>query len=171
MPDGDTAGFRIKKLRSLLLFVHQHANNAWNTRTHDFSTVSSSLCASNGTDHTIMSNSYQVPDLAKLCSDHFELRANEHCRLVGEASCRWADEHAFLDKEERTVLPDVQVSLLASLCFPTCDIPQLRVATDLLTLLFYWQDKPAIMDAAPCQAAFRRYAITKRLQGKLGRES
>ena len=104
-----------------------------------------------------MPASFQIPDLAKLCSEHFELRANQHCRVVGDSTLRWVDEHGFLGEEERARLPEMQVALLAALCFPTCDMPQFQMASNLLVVLFHWHDRPEKIYDAACETAFQRF--------------
>lgn len=111
---------------------------------------------------TIMPTSFQIQDLAKLCSEHFEPRANQHCRVVNDATCRWVDEYGFLEEEERARLPDMQIALLAAMCFPTCDMPQLKTAEDLLMILFHWQDKPERVDEAADQAAFQKFVVVNK---------
>ncbi len=44
------------------------------------------------------------------------------------------------DEGRKAAYSGLQVGLLAALCFPTCNLPQLRLATDFLTLLFLWND-------------------------------
>ncbi|KAI0338727.1 terpenoid synthase [Trametopsis cervina] len=83
-----------------------------------------------------MPNNFQIPDLIKICGEHFETRVNQHCRAVGEATRRWIDEHAFLDERTRDALPGMQIELLASLCYPTCDMSQLRTTNDLSSVAF-----------------------------------
>ncbi|PSR74574.1 hypothetical protein PHLCEN_2v9751 [Hermanssonia centrifuga] len=86
--------------------------------------------------------SYQLPDLVALCGETFELRTNNHCRNATLASQKWAGEYGLLNEDEgrKAAYSGLQVGLLAALCFPTCDLPQLRLATDFLTLLFLWND-------------------------------
>ncbi|KAJ8087106.1 hypothetical protein PM082_005934 [Marasmius tenuissimus] len=85
-------------------------------------------------------SSYQLPDLLSLTRD-FELRTNRHCRNVVEASNKWfldlndeADAQV-LTEDERQHASGLKAGLLASLCFPTCDLPQLRLAADFIGLL------------------------------------
>lgn len=104
-----------------------------------------------------MPTSFQIPDLTKLCTSHdLELRANAHCRAVSAASLQ-----TFIglvkDEDEAERIRDMQLGLLAALCFPTCDMPQLRTATDLLMLLFWWWDRPEKVDGAAEEDAFSRY--------------
>lgn len=110
-----------------------------------------------------MPTSFQIPDLVKLCCNHpqFELRANQHCHAVSNATLRWVEENTFLcsSQEEREGLSDMQITLLAALCFPTCDMPQLRAASDLLTVLFWWHDRPERVDDVAGEAAFQRFVV------------
>lgn len=103
-----------------------------------------------------MPSSFRIPDLAKLCSEHFKLRVNQHCRAVSDASCQWVDGYHFLTEKECARLPSMQFALLAALWYPTCDVPQLRAATDLLVVLFHWHDRPEGMSEAS-EAAFGRF--------------
>ncbi|KAK7035380.1 hypothetical protein VNI00_011911 [Paramarasmius palmivorus] len=90
-----------------------------------------------------MSNSsYQLPDLLSLTRP-FDLRTNKSCRAVGIESEQWlADLGSELDYDETTLkaaelelVPKLKIGLLASLCFPTCDAPQLRLAADFWALI------------------------------------
>ena len=103
--------------------------------------------------------SYQIPDLPKLVGEPFQLRTNRHCRAVSEASQAWAEQQAFLDEDELQALPKTRLGLLASLCFTTCDVNQLRVATDFFTVLLHWWDR-GVQDEKG-QDAFRRYAFCR----------
>ncbi|KAF9236127.1 isoprenoid synthase domain-containing protein [Melanogaster broomeanus] len=78
--------------------------------------------------------SVQLPDLLSICST-FELRTNRHCRAVSQASERWlvASGVALRSLEWRAAKP----GLLAAACYPNTDAPQLRLITDLLSLLLY----------------------------------
>ncbi|TRM65174.1 hypothetical protein BD626DRAFT_487926 [Schizophyllum amplum] len=79
--------------------------------------------------------SYKLPDLLSLC-DPFELRTNRACRAVTAASESWlVDLPDALTERERDDLRHMKMGLLAALCFPTCDQPQLRLVTDFWTLL------------------------------------
>jgi hypothetical protein len=71
----------------------------------------------------------------------FKLQANKWCKEVTTASEKWFLENPELDDaarrvfEPRSTLHGTKSGLLASLCCPTCDIPQLRLVTDFLTVL------------------------------------
>lgn len=81
--------------------------------------------------------SYQLPDLVGLCGDSFELRSNPRCRDATAASLDWAEKHGLYKEEKKSTVEKQQLGLLASLCFPTCDFPQLKLVTDsmLFTVL------------------------------------
>jgi hypothetical protein len=87
-----------------------------------------------------MSPSYQLPDLLSL-SRAFELRTNRSCRPVTLASEAWLlalkgpELNHVLTRAESTTLSSKKAGLLAALCFPSCDLPQLRLLTDFLTIL------------------------------------
>ncbi|RDB21905.1 Alpha-muurolene synthase [Hypsizygus marmoreus] len=87
-----------------------------------------------------MSPSYQLPDLLSL-SRPFELRTNRSCRCVTIASESWLlslktpDFFDVLSESERRALSATKIGLLAALCFPGCDLPQLRFFTDFLSFL------------------------------------
>ncbi|KAJ7472059.1 isoprenoid synthase domain-containing protein [Mycena latifolia] len=79
--------------------------------------------------------SVQLPDLLSL-SRAFDLRTNRHCHAVTHASEQWfATQGHALTEDERASLRSLKIGLWASTCFPTSDLPQLRLATDFLTLL------------------------------------
>ncbi|KAJ7606736.1 isoprenoid synthase domain-containing protein [Mycena polygramma] len=81
------------------------------------------------------SSSVQLPDLLGL-SRNFELRTNRHCRTVTSASEDWfMTQQNILSDAEKAALTSLKIGLLASVCFPTCDSPQLRIAADFLTAL------------------------------------
>ena len=87
------------------------------------------------------SPSYQLPDLLSLTRT-FELRTNRFCRSATVASEAWllslkkADMHDALTEAEKTLLHTMKGGLLAAVCFPDCDLPQLRFLTDFLNMLF-----------------------------------
>lgn len=83
------------------------------------------------------SQSFQLPDLLNIIGS-LELRTNPHCRSSTDASEKWiCKEIHALSQSELTSLRAAKIGLLAGLCFPTCDAPQLRLLIDLMTLLFY----------------------------------
>ncbi|KAJ6558299.1 hypothetical protein B0H19DRAFT_1150717 [Mycena capillaripes] len=79
-------------------------------------------------------SSVQLPDLLSL-SRSLNLRTNRHCQAVTAASENWFMTQNILEEDERVALPSMKIGLWASVCFPTCDPPQLRLATDFLTAL------------------------------------
>lgn len=84
-----------------------------------------------------LSQSFQLPDLLGIISP-LELRTNRFCRFVTDASEKWfVEETNCLSQAELSYLRSTKFGLLAALCFPTCDAPQLRLLTDFLTMLFY----------------------------------
>ena len=98
---------------------------------------------------TLSSVSIQLPDLPTL-TRAFELRANKACRSVSLASeacflnpnpASEPDNNFILSRTERALLPSVKIGLLSSLCFPTCDPPQLRFLTDFMTLLTFTHER------------------------------
>ncbi|KAJ6552048.1 isoprenoid synthase domain-containing protein [Mycena vulgaris] len=77
----------------------------------------------------------QLPDFLRL-SRGFDLRTNRHCHAVTSASEEWvAAQPDALDDDERATLRCMKIGLWASCVFPTCDLPQLRLTADFLTLL------------------------------------
>ncbi|KAF8196959.1 hypothetical protein BJ912DRAFT_1056047 [Pholiota molesta] len=83
------------------------------------------------------SQSFQLPDLLNIIGS-LELRTNPHCRSSTDASEKWiCKELHALSESELTSLRAAKIGLLAGLCFPTCDAPQLRLLIDFMTLLFY----------------------------------
>jgi hypothetical protein len=109
-----------------------------------------------------MPNSFQLPDLTQICSEHFELRVNQHCSVVGKESLRWLEDLGFFvdDKAHEQFLA-AQLPLLAALCYPTCDLTQLRVVTDCLTMLFYgFHHSQSVNDGAR-QIGLERYAVLR----------
>ncbi|KAJ2917302.1 hypothetical protein MD484_g3148, partial [Candolleomyces efflorescens] len=88
--------------------------------------------------------SFQLPDLLALTSS-FPFRVNRNCKFATDGSEGWFlsqrssdddDDGPVLSQNEREVLRSVKYGLLASLCSPTSDGPQLRVLTDFLSLVF-----------------------------------
>ncbi|KAJ2929519.1 hypothetical protein H1R20_g7579, partial [Candolleomyces eurysporus] len=86
--------------------------------------------------------SFQLPDLLALTSS-FPFRVNRNCKFATDGSEGWLlsqstgnDNGPELSQNEREVLQSVKYGLLASLCSPTSDGPQLRVLTDFLSLVF-----------------------------------
>ncbi|EDR02543.1 uncharacterized protein LACBIDRAFT_309500 [Laccaria bicolor S238N-H82] len=87
-------------------------------------------------------NSFQVIDLIAL-TDDFDLHTNHSCRFASESSQKWLSNLTDTDNgtpvlspRERSGITSMKMGLLAALCFPRCDAPQLRLLTDFLTLLF-----------------------------------
>ncbi|KAJ7235641.1 isoprenoid synthase domain-containing protein [Mycena haematopus] len=81
------------------------------------------------------STSVQLPDLLSL-GRAFELRTNRHCHAVTSASENWfMTQQNILTDDEKAGLRSMKIGLWASVCFPTCDSPQLRLATDFLVAL------------------------------------
>jgi hypothetical protein len=88
---------------------------------------------------TIMphSHSFQLPDLLSIVGS-LELRTNPHCRFVTDGYENWiSGEPDILTANELTYLRSTKLGLLAALCFPTCDVPQLRILTDFIATIFY----------------------------------
>ena len=84
-----------------------------------------------------LSHSFQIPDLLGTISP-LELRTNRFCRFATDTSEKWFFEQTnCLSPTELSYLRSTKFGLLAALCFPTCDAPQLRLLTDFLTILFY----------------------------------
>ena len=82
-------------------------------------------------------HSFQLPDLLSIIGS-LELRTNPHCRFVTDRSERWiSGEPDMLTANELTYLHSTKLGLLAALCFPTCDVPQLRILTDFILTIFY----------------------------------
>ncbi|KAF7335541.1 hypothetical protein MVEN_02208000 [Mycena venus] len=81
------------------------------------------------------STSVQLPDLLGLGRE-FELCTNRHSHTVTSASEKsFITEENGLSDTEKAGLRSMKIGLWASACFPTCDPPQLRLATDFLTAL------------------------------------
>ncbi|EIW74280.1 terpenoid synthase [Coniophora puteana RWD-64-598 SS2] len=93
--------------------------------------------------------SVQLPDLLSLTSA-FELNANRQCKSVTLGSEAWLADVGLLpptsaepanssDVEWKTrngcTWRALRIGLWASVCFPRADAPQLRIATDYLSLL------------------------------------
>jgi hypothetical protein len=82
-------------------------------------------------------HSFQLPDLLAIIGS-LELRTNPHCRFVTDASEKWlSGEPDMLTANELSYLHLTKIGLLASLCFPACDAPQLRILTDFLTAVIF----------------------------------
>ena len=86
--------------------------------------------------------SFQLPDLLALTSS-FPFRVNRNCKFATDGSEEWFlaqntsnEDGPVLSQSERGVLRSVKYGLLASLCSPTSDGPQLRVLTDFWSLVF-----------------------------------
>jgi len=84
---------------------------------------------------------FQLPDLILLTDPlTYSLRVNQHCRAVSEASGAWLQSLGLdLDVDsinELGSLKGLKLGLLAALMFPACDPPQLRLLTDVLSLMF-----------------------------------
>ena len=84
-----------------------------------------------------LSHSFQLPDLLGIISC-LELRTNRFCPFATDTSENWfSKETNCISPAELSYLRSTKLGLLAALCFPTCDAPQLRLLTDFLTMLFY----------------------------------
>jgi len=84
--------------------------------------------------------SFQLRNFVALCGENFELQSNRHCRNASEAALRWAAECGFSTQEELKALPSQKLGLLASLCLPGCDYPQLLIVTKWLILTTHHLD-------------------------------
>ncbi|PFH45987.1 hypothetical protein AMATHDRAFT_8405 [Amanita thiersii Skay4041] len=85
------------------------------------------------------SASIQLPDLSSPIRP-FQLRTNSACRtttLASHSHFLTPNTNTPLTPTELTLLPTSKFALLASLCFPTCDPPQLLLLTNFLTLLTF----------------------------------
>ncbi|KAJ8522795.1 hypothetical protein ONZ45_g680 [Pleurotus djamor] len=88
--------------------------------------------------------SFQLPDIPSVIRD-FELHTSPYCRSVSDASEEWFRQthlaNSRLSKEEFEVedgkLRGIKAGLLAALCFPNYDAPQLRLLTDFLTVVVW----------------------------------
>lgn len=96
--------------------------------------------------------SYQLPELPSFFRS-FEVHTNRHCRNVSIASEAWLTRGGFggvvpatttasapINRRRnsgstRSRYRGAKIGLLAALCYPACDAPQLRLATDFLSLL------------------------------------
>ena len=80
--------------------------------------------------------SVHLPNFVDLLGDSFELHANVHCRAATTASLQWARTSGLVSSNQtdagNTEMAQAQYGLLASLCFPSCDYPQLVTAIDLM---------------------------------------
>lgn len=72
--------------------------------------------------------SYQLPDLPSLVRD-FELHTNPHCHAISLSGPGKSTD----DGRDEARLRGMKAGLLASLCFPTCDAPQLKLLADLMS--------------------------------------
>jgi len=117
-------------------------------------------------------SSIHIPHLISFC-DQFELRANPRCRSVTVAARKWALSSLALDEDERRGLPGLKLGLLASLCYPTCDSPQLLLTIQFMTLMVRWVDRATSLDAAVFDQIWGHLSRTshpawqKRFQGHL----
>ena len=93
------------------------------------------------------SASYQLPDVLEGCRS-LTLRTNHHCRSVTEASLKWLDTVPGISKDDLEYVNSAKFGLLASLCFPTCDAPQLQMVTDFWTL-FSVTNRRALRNSQP----------------------
>jgi len=86
-------------------------------------------------------HSFQLPDLLAIIGS-LELRTNPHCRFVTDSSEIWlSEEPDMLTANELSYLRSTKIGLLAALCFPACDAPQLRILTDFMTaVIFFWNE-------------------------------
>ncbi|KAI0919583.1 terpene cyclase [Taiwanofungus camphoratus] len=92
-------------------------------------------------------NSIRLPNLISFC-ENFELRTNRHCRAVTATSTEWALKNGLFDKHERCSFTGLQLGLLASLCYPTCDAAQLLLTTKFIVILHYWAGESLASDSA-----------------------
>ena len=89
-----------------------------------------------------MSNlSFQLPDLVALTSS-FPFRVNKNCKRATDKSEAWLlgtgspeFEPPLLLEEEKEILHSVKFGLLASLCAPAADPPQLQILADFWSLV------------------------------------
>ncbi|KAG9225377.1 hypothetical protein PLEOSDRAFT_1069096 [Pleurotus ostreatus PC15] len=72
--------------------------------------------------------SYQLPDLTSLVRD-FELHTNPHCHAISLTS----GPGKLINERDKACWRGMKAGLLASLCFPTCDAPQLKDLADIMS--------------------------------------
>jgi len=94
------------------------------------------MSISSETQPASQNHSFQIPDLLAIISS-LELRTNRHCKFATDASEKWIREANILSETDLSMLRSTKIGLLVSLCFPTCDAPQLRVLANCATLLQY----------------------------------
>ncbi len=81
--------------------------------------------------------SFHLPDLVALGGSNFELRTSRHCHQATVDTQKWSQ--TFLDPDEQELMTSLELGLLSSLCFPTCDFTQLVVITKFFVLLLHWK--------------------------------
>lgn len=92
------------------------------------------------------SASYQLPELASILRHRgYAVRANRNCKQVSDASLSWAQESQLKSDSPLRVLDlekikRAKLGLLSSAAFSSCDAFQLRVATDMWTLLYSFSE-------------------------------
>ncbi|KIK64099.1 hypothetical protein GYMLUDRAFT_40342 [Collybiopsis luxurians FD-317 M1] len=81
--------------------------------------------------------SYQLPDLLSLFQSYHDLSINKHCRSASLSSEEWVRGVAqeVIPPSICSGLPGMKLGLLAACCFPSCDLNQLILVTDLWTLI------------------------------------
>ena len=78
---------------------------------------------------SLSTQSYHLPDLLGIISA-IPLRTNSHCKPASQSSEKRLLDLGVLSQREAELVHPAKVGLLAALCFPTCDRPQLTLLSE-----------------------------------------
>ncbi|TCD61586.1 hypothetical protein EIP91_008189 [Steccherinum ochraceum] len=79
-----------------------------------------------------------LPNFTTFCLQGFELRTNPHCNQATEDAMASVEVESGFSPDELRAIPSRQLGLLASLCYPSCDLPDLRL---VIRCLVSWERK------------------------------
>ena len=116
-----------------------------------YSVVLRVMCIKGTTILDIINNlmsksSINIPDLSSYCGDRFRLRISRHRKEVSSQSKKWFFYADHSSIEKKNAYHGLNPGLLVSVCYPHGGFPQLRVVTDFLTYLFYFDNISDEMD-------------------------
>ena len=88
----------------------------------------------------------KIPDLSSYCGDRFNLQISRHRRIISSESKQWFFHTDKYSKDKLEAYNGLNAGLLVAVCYPEAGCTQMRVCTDFLTYLFYFDNISDEMD-------------------------
>lgn len=87
-----------------------------------------------------LTNTIAIPDLSSYCENRFPLHISRYRKDISAESKEWFFYTDKSSTEKQEAYNGLNPGLLVSVCYPHGGFPQLRVVTDFLTYLFYFDN-------------------------------